>query len=101
MPNYTVNFSRRAQQDMSGIRDYISNENPTSAIKILKDIRKAANTLKSFPKIGTVYISHEELKYDYRQKVVGSYSLFYTVNNKEVIIQRILHNKMDFDRKLK
>lgn len=103
MTNYKVTFGKKAQQDMTEITDYISNElsNPTSAFKILKNIRKSASTLKKFPKISPVYISHEELKYEYRQKVVGSYSLFYTVNKTEVIIQRVLFNRMDFDRQLK
>jgi toxin ParE1/3/4 len=43
---------------------------------------------------------HDDLRPGYRKYLVGSHVLFYRVTNTDVVVVRILHQRMDVERHL-
>jgi addiction module RelE/StbE family toxin len=98
---YKVKFLDEAENDILKIAYYISNElyNPTAATKLIKKMRQLANGLKEMPKRHPVYETYAPLKQEFRKIVVGSYIMFYFINDekKKVYIVFVMNEKQDFD----
>ncbi|MDR0999620.1 MAG: type II toxin-antitoxin system RelE/ParE family toxin [Clostridiales bacterium] len=90
---YTIQYLPQAVRNIQEIKNYISQDNPTAA-KNLTDLMKARiEALRTMPK------KHEEYPDNpaFRKVVVGSYLIFYKVNDEEktVKIRRVIHGKQD------
>lgn len=80
-------FTKSAVNDLLQIADYVSDENPTAAERVVDDIVSAIENLIKFPEMGRV---REDLA-DRRHRVwpVGRYLIFYRPGTEPLEIVRI------------
>jgi toxin ParE1/3/4 len=80
-------LSRKAEDDLEAIADYIACDNPRRALTYITEIRERCHTIISYPEIAPL---REEFGTGIRMVPFGRYLLFYTVHPEYVRIERIL-----------
>lgn len=81
------------------IYEYISEDNPTAAQKVITEIYEKVQNLKQFPQQG--YLYRTELDGEIRILLYGHYRIVYQLNpNNEVIILGVFHGALDIGRYL-
>lgn len=93
-----VRISGAAAKDLISIRDYIRNElnNPTAAVRIIRELKKAILSLADFPGRGRSLNTLIQVHTEYRYLVCGSYCIFYIFDTDSVTVVRILHQNRDY-----
>jgi toxin ParE1/3/4 len=77
-----------AEQDLLGIWEYIAEDNPTAADRLLQQFRNRFQQLLQFPQSGE---SQDRFRFGLRSIVEGSYVIFYEPRSDEILIYRVLH----------
>ena len=81
------------------IRDYISQDDPAAATRVISGFYKRAQVLHDFPEIGYKYKSEPEG--DVRVLLYGHYRIVYLTKGKKYIdILRVFHGALDIGRYL-
>lgn len=103
MIEYTVKITDRASADMEEIYNYIacSLQAPDTARKQYRRIADEICSLKVFPNRNKLFNSQPEHDMGLRQLVVDNYSAVYTVENRSVIVLRVLYSASDIASRLK
>lgn len=98
--NQKYRLSKLAQSDLAGIWRYTVNAwSQEKANKYLKKIMDAFNEIAKAPAI--LGRSYEHVRQGYRKYPIGKHVVFYQLSAKgEIIICRVLHEKMDYDNHL-
>lgn len=103
MKIYKIVISTGAQVDLDRIYDLIAFdlENPSSAIKIVRNILNKCRKLSIMPKATAVRIKMNGKKYRFSH--IGRYTIIYYVNDKNltVYIDAILYSRRDISTLLK
>jgi len=94
---YLIDYLPVAEQDVTEIFEYISNDDPSSALTMLNRIDEAVDNLSLFPYSGVVPDDLRLQSLDYRILIVENYLVFYVVMNNVVEIRRVLHGKRKYD----
>jgi len=98
---YNINYTKESLDDIQNILEYITNVllNKTAAKKLRNDFINAIETLKIFPYGISIHYFENELDNAYRCLNVNNYVVIYTIDEEEkcIIINRILYNKMNFN----
>ena len=81
-----------AQTDLDEIWDYIANDNPSAADRLLAAFHEKFLLLSRHPLLGQ---SREELRAEIRSLSVGQYVVYYRVRENRVHIARVLHGYRD------
>jgi plasmid stabilization system protein ParE len=95
-PRYKIRYLFPAEDDLLSIIDYIAEDNPTAADKMVDRFEKAIGRLALSPFAGKVPDDDELRKRNYRMLIVGKYFVFYKVKEKAVEIHRIIHGARDY-----
>ena len=100
MPKFTVKWSRRAEHDLDGVRDYIMEQNPWAAIRFESTLEKMLWPLQEWPNFYPRYMRRPELRL--RKIVVGQYLVFYRVLEKQHVVRiaRMFHGSMNVEEML-
>ena len=87
---------------MDDIWDYIVSElqNRVAAERVVDRILDAVERLKDFAEMGALLSSVADVGGDYRFLVSGNYRVFYSVNGRDVFIDRVLYGRRDYLRVL-
>ncbi len=88
-----VILSRRARFDLIDIQDYIANDNPAAAARVIDDMFAAFDTLAANPGIG--HIRQDLTTRDVRFWTVHSYMILYEISATRVNIARVLSGYRD------
>ena len=95
---YTVKWTDIAKKDLTGIIEYIAEDNKTNAKNILKKIRKKADDLKTFPHRGKI---PPEFKYHnmehYREIIYDPWRIFYIIENDSVYIISVIDGRRNVE----
>ena len=94
-----INIFPLAQQDLDSIFNYINNDlnNPTAAIKLINQFEYSFNMLALFPESGPLVDNKMVKNYaNYRKLIVNNYIAFYTYNDDEVLIVRVISGMRDY-----
>ena len=95
MNKYTVEFSRRANEQLRNIFSYIAEENLTAALKMVDTLEMRAKQLEDTPFIGTE-LPRDEYPFllpGYRRLIVNPFLMYYRVSDKTVYITHIIHSR--------
>jgi toxin ParE1/3/4 len=95
MPDYTVRFSPRSENDLRKLWYQIAEHNFYAADDFVDAIQKRAIALSQFPERGS---PRDDLSPGIRMLVEGKHLIFYRVDNKDVVILRIVHGAMDLPK---
>ena len=91
-------FSPRAQADVEEIWEYSTQRfGAEQTDAYIREIQRAAQTIAKDPRRGRAC---DEIREGYRKFSVGSHVLFFRVAGESVVVVRILHQRMDFERHL-
>jgi toxin ParE1/3/4 len=93
-----LEFTPRARRDIEEIWDYSFNHfGAEHAEAYIRDLQRAAQAIAQDPRRGRAC---DDIRAGYRKFLVGSHVLFFRVTEERVIVVRILHQRMDFERHL-
>ncbi len=90
----TYRLSSVAEADLDEIHEFIAKGSPRHAVQMLVRFEGIFNLIADAPMAGT---SRNELQQGIRSYPVGSYIIFYHVDDQFVIVDRILHTKRDIE----
>jgi toxin ParE1/3/4 len=94
-----LEFTPRALRDIEEIWDYSFDRFGLDKAEVyLRGIERAAATIAKTRAGG---IACDEIRSGYRKLSVGSHVLFFRASATRVLIVRILHRRMDFERRLR
>lgn len=88
-------FSRRAENDLEEIGDYIAQDNPRRALSFVRELRVHCQRIANAP------LSHParpELGAGIRSVSYGNYVIYYRVIARSILIARVLHGARDVAR---
>jgi plasmid stabilization system protein ParE len=91
---FKVMMTRNAESDLDEIINFIAQNNPQTALKILDRIKARANTLNSNPARGA-YVPEllaKNIK-DYRQLTEPPWKIIYKIDKKVVYIMTIIDSR--------
>ncbi|MDI6885611.1 MAG: type II toxin-antitoxin system RelE/ParE family toxin [archaeon] len=92
-------WTEEAERWLKDIHDYIAQDNPVAAEKVVSGIYQRAQILLEFPEIGYKYQSEPEG--DIRILLYGHYRIAYLIKgNDRVDIIGVFHGALDIDRYL-
>jgi toxin ParE1/3/4 len=91
-------LSPRAQGDLSDIWDYTAEHwGAEQANAYLRVLQRAIEVVAHDPRRGRPY---DEVREGYRAHLAGSHMLIYRVLENGIVVVRVLHSRMDFERHL-
>ncbi|MBE9542371.1 MAG: type II toxin-antitoxin system RelE/ParE family toxin [Proteobacteria bacterium] len=94
-----INWTVEAEQWLRDIYDYIVQDNPEAAIRVVEGIYEKAQLLRQFPKIGYRYDRYPEK--NIRIILYGHYRIAYLIKTDgNIDILGIFHGALDIDRYL-
>ena len=93
-----VKLSPAAVQDLKDIKTYISDElqNPIAAQNTVDAIITSYESLSIFPESGIPVHKYISIPTDYKFILANNYSIFYRIEQNDVLIIRILYSKRNF-----
>ena len=93
---YQIRLLRIAEEDFTEIVSYIAADNPNAADTIANKIEKNLELLSSNPSLGRIPREEEIRNLGYRYLIVQNYLIFYTTEEKTILIHRILHGARNY-----
>jgi plasmid stabilization system protein ParE len=94
-----INWTHEAEEWLHDIHDYIANDSPRLAIKIVEGIYEQAQILKQNPNMGYRY--HRYPEHNIRVLLYGHYRIAYLVKDDQNIdILGVFHGALDIDKYL-
>lgn len=102
MKQYVVRITDSALADMEEIYNYIAIQlqAPENAMGQYNRIAETIEGLNVFPERVKLVESEPERIMGLRQLVIDNYSVFYVIENMDVIVTRVLYSAMDISRRL-
>ena len=93
---YRILLAKRAASDLEQISNYIAQESPANAAKMVNRILDAIELLKIFPHRNVMEGQHPKIRNPVRTLPVQSYIIFFRVDDSQqaVRILRIRHGAM-------
>jgi toxin ParE1/3/4 len=90
-PKYQVVWTSVAEDDLKGIIEYISIDNPHNALKILQEIKKKASSLYTFPERGRVVPELQDQGISqYRELIVPPWRLIYRIEERKIYVLSLI-----------
>ena len=93
-----IRWSYEAEQWLKEIYEYIAQDNPTAAGKVVSSIYDQAQLLCDFPELGHQY--REEPEGEVRVLLYGHYRIAYIITENFIDILGVFHGALDIDRYL-
>jgi toxin ParE1/3/4 len=94
-----LDFAAAAEADLESIGDYIAQDNPLAAIRMILDIRDHCRKIASIPAIGR---TRPELGAGLRSLSVSPYVIIYRYEEPDrVVVVRIVHGARDLPQVMK
>ncbi len=103
--NYSFTFTEKAEEDLDGILQYISDElsNPTAASGLAQRIFECIDNVRAFSESGLIVENDFLSDKSIRKVLVENYSIYYKAddNLKTIYIIRLVYSKRDVNEVLK
>ena len=89
--SFSIRYLAVAQEDLAEIVQYINCSNPNNAELFIDTIEKSIDRLSIEPNIGRIPNEDDIAGLGYRYLVIENYLVFYVVEDRVVIIHRVIH----------
>lgn len=93
---YQIRFLRVADEDLTEIISFIAADNPNAANVIANKIEKNIDLLSENPILGRIPRDEDIKNLGYRYIVIQNYIVFYTIEERTILIHRILHGARNY-----
>ncbi|HRP93363.1 MAG TPA: type II toxin-antitoxin system RelE/ParE family toxin [Ignavibacteriaceae bacterium] len=91
-----VRLLRIAEEDFTEIIKFIADDNPIAAESIANKIEKNLELLSDNLNLGRMSRDEEIKNLGYRYIIVQNYIIFYTIEERTILIHRILHSARNY-----
>jgi len=95
---YKIEWAGVAENDLKGIVEYIAEDSPANALKILKKIKKRASSLYTLPERGRIV---PELKDQgislYRELIIPPWRIIYRISEMKVYVLSVLDARQNVE----
>ena len=91
-----VIWTEPALDDLARIGDFISNDSPIYAVRVMERILQSVRRLERFPRIGQVVPEYQQE--DLREILSGSYRVIYRVRPGACYVLAVVHGRRDLER---
>jgi toxin ParE1/3/4 len=93
---FQIRLLKIAEEDFTEIVSYIAADNPNAANTLANKIEKNLELLSENPKLGRIPRDEEIRNLGYRYIIIQNYLIFYTIDEKTILIHRILHSARNY-----
>ncbi|MBU1097055.1 MAG: type II toxin-antitoxin system RelE/ParE family toxin [Bacteroidetes bacterium] len=93
---YHIRLLKIAEEDFTEIVAFIADDNPTAAEAIANKIEKNLELLSENPHLRRIPKDEEIRNFGYRYIVVQNYIIFYTIDQKTILLHRVLHGARNY-----
>lgn len=93
---YQIRLLNVAEEDFTEIVSYIAADNPNAANTLANKIEKNLELLSNNPKLGRIPRDEEIRNLGYRYIIIQNYIVFYTMDEKTILVHRILHSARNY-----
>jgi toxin ParE1/3/4 len=87
-----VHLSAESTQDFRDIWEYVAEDSPRAADRLLDRLNTAVRRLGAFPLMG---VARDDLAPGLRAMRVDNFVVFYRLRNDDLVVERILHARLD------
>ena len=100
---YEIIYLPIAKKDLAEIATYITDnlKAPMAAMDLLETLDKSISRLGEFPYSCKVYQPSETLESEYRLLPVKNYAVFYVVEERIVVVHRVIYAKRNITKIIK
>ena len=93
---FQIRLLKIAEEDFTEIVSYIAADNPNAANTLANKIEKSLELLSDNPNLGRIPRDEEIRNLGYRYIIIQNYIIFYTIDNKTILVHRILHSARNY-----
>lgn len=93
---YQIRFLKIAEEDLTEIVSYVAADNPNAANVLATKIEKNLELLSDNSKLGRIPRDEDIRNLGYRYLIVQNYIIFYSTEERTIIIHRILHSARNY-----
>lgn len=91
---FKVFWTFAASQDLESIVDFVARDSPQAARRILRNLRKRAETLKTFPGRGRLVPELADIGLHlYRELLVTPWRIVYRISNNTVYVMMVIDGR--------
>ncbi len=91
-----IRLLKIAEEDFTEIVSYIAADNINAANTLANKIEKNLELLSDNPKLGRIPRDEEIRNLGYRYIIIQNYIIFYTIDEKTILVHRILHSARNY-----
>ncbi|NOQ46118.1 MAG: plasmid stabilization protein [Desulfobulbaceae bacterium] len=97
-PKYAVIWTKTAENDFLKIIEYIAQDNPGNALKVLKKIKKKVAGLYSSPKRCRIVPElYDQGIAQYREMVIAPWRVMYRISGSKVYVLSVLDSRQNIE----
>ena len=96
--NYKIEWAEVAEKDLKAIIEYIAEDIPTNALKILKKIKQKASTLYTLPERGRIVPELlDQGILIYRELIIPPWRIIYRISEMKVYVLSVLDARQNVE----
>jgi addiction module RelE/StbE family toxin len=96
--NYKVEWAKVAENDLKGIVEYIAEDSPVNALKILKKIKQKTSGLYTLPERGRIVPELQDQGIlIYRELIIPPWRMIYRISEMKVYVLSVLDARQNVE----
>ena len=96
--NYKIEWAEVAENDLKGIIEYIAQDGPANALKILKKIKQKASSLNTLPERGRIVpeLQDQDILI-YRELIIPPWRIIFRISEMKVYVLSVLDARQNVE----
>ncbi len=96
--NYKIEWAGVAENDLKGIIEYIAEDSPANALKILKKIKQKASSLNTLPERGRIVpeLQDQDILI-YRELIIPPWRIIFRISEMKVYVLSVLDARQNVE----
>jgi len=96
--NYKIEWAEVAENDLKSIIEYIAEDSPVNALKILKKIKQKASSLYTLPERGRIIPELQDQGIlIYRELIIPPWRIIYRISEMKVYVLSVLDARQNVE----
>jgi toxin ParE1/3/4 len=96
--NYNIEWAEVAENDLKGIIEYIAEDSPANALKILKKIKQKASSLYTLPERGRIVPELRDQGISiYRKLIISPWRMIYRISEMKIYVLSVLDARQNVE----
>ena len=96
--NYKIEWAKVAENDLKGIVEYIAEDSPANALKILKKIKQKTSSLSTLPERGRIVPELQDQGIlIYRELIIPPWRIIYRISEMKVYVLSVLDARQNVE----